>query len=170
MNITLVAWRSFGAGAMSTLRGSLWACTWVGAVTLGAACSPLMNPPPGFVEVKGEPYAFRASNADGLVISVREIEHDPKGDLGFWVRAIENEMRLGRGYALLSTKDVQTSKGLAGKELRFGHDEGSQPHLYWVVVFVTEDKLYVVEAGGTKALVDSNESLLDNAIRSLNAG
>lgn len=139
-------------------------------MTLGAACTPLMTPPPGFVEVKGEPYAFRAANADGLVISVREIEHDPKGDLGFWVRAIENEMRLGSGYALLTTKDVQTGSGLAGKELRFGHDEGSQPHLYWVVVFVTDDALYVVEAGGTKELVEGNEPLLDRAIRSLNAG
>lgn len=140
----------------------------VAAVVVG--CGPLMNTPSGFVEIEGEPYAFRAANADGLVISVREMSHHPKGDLAFWVGAIEKELRLGRGYALLGTSDVKTARGLSGKELRFGHDEGSSPHLYWVAVFVTDSKLYVIEAGGTKELVDKNEALLSDAIESLDAG
>lgn len=130
-------------------------------------CAPLLTAPPGFVEIEGEPYDYRASNADGLVISVRKIDHDPKGDLKFWARALENELRLGRGYALLSTRDVKTAKGLSGKELRFGHDEGASPHLYWVTLFVTESTLYVVEAGGTKALVETHQRELETAIASL---
>jgi hypothetical protein len=151
-----------------TRRGLILALLNVAQV-LGVGCAPLMNPPPGFVEVEGERYTFRASSADGLVISVREIEHDPKADLAFWVRAIENELRLGRGYALLTVQDVQTAKGLKGKRLRFGHDEGATPHLYWAVVFVTDGKLYVIEVGGTKELVESNEALLEKAIFDLNA-
>ncbi len=139
------------------------------AQVFGIGCAPLMTPPLGFVEVEGEPYTFRASSADGLVISVREIEHDPKADIAFWVRAIENELRLGRGYALLTVQDVQTAKGLKGKQLRFGHDEGATPHLYWAVVFVTDGKLYVIEVGGTKELVEANEALLERAILGLNA-
>lgn len=141
-------------------------------VTLSATfggCSPLLTTPPGFVEVEGKPYDYRAASADGLVIGVRAIEHEPQGDLAFWVRAMENELRLGRGYALLDTRDVKTAKGLTGKELHFGHDEGSTPHLYWVAVFVTKSTLYVVEAGGTKELVEKNQPLIDAAIESLDA-
>lgn len=157
--------RSVALATHRALQASLVAVT---ALVVG--CGPLMNTPPGFVEIKGEPYDFRATNADGLVISVREMSHEPKGDLAFWVSAIEKELRLGRGYALLGTSDVKTARGLSGKELRFGHDEGSSPHLYWVAVFVTDSKLYVIEAGGTKELVDKNEALLGDAIKSLDAG
>jgi hypothetical protein len=134
-----------------------------------SGCAPLLTTPPGFVEVEGAPYDYRASSADGLVVSVRAIEHEPKGDLAFWVRAMENELRLGRGYALLTTSDVKTAKGLVGKELHFGHDEGVTPHLYWVALFVTKSTLYVIEAGGTKELVEKNQTLLDQAIKSLDA-
>lgn len=143
--------------------------SWAAASLAFSSCAPLLTTPPGFVEVEGEPYDYRAASADGLVISVREIDHEPKGDLAFWVRAMENELRFGRGYALLTTSDVTTAKGLAGKELRFGHDEGSSPHLYWVALFVTKSTLYVIEAGGTKELVEKNRDLLDKAIKSLNA-
>jgi hypothetical protein len=143
-----------------------------GLVTLGVAlsgCGPLLTTPPGFVEVEGQPYDYRAASADGLVIGVRVIDHEPKGDLAFWVRAMENELRLGRGYALLDTRDVKTAKGLVGKELHFGHDEGSSPHLYCVALFVTKNTLYVIEAGGAKELVEKNQQLIDTAIKSLDA-
>lgn len=149
--------------AAVALAGALFASA------LFSACAPLLTTPPGFVEVVGQPYDYRAASADGLVISVRAIEHDPKGDLAFWVRALENELRLGRGYALLSSSEVTTAKGLAGKQLRFGHDEGASPHLYWVAVFVTSSTLYVIEAGGTKELVEKNQQVLEKAIQSLDA-
>lgn len=142
-----------------------------GALVLGfcAGCSPLMNAPPGFVDVSGGAYDFRAVSADGLVIAGREMKNSPRGDMAFWVKAIENELRFGRGYALLGSRDVKTAKGLLGRELRFGHDEGASPHVYWVAVFVTERKLYVVEAGGTRELVEQNEASLKQAISSLDA-
>lgn len=171
MNRTVRDWVGYPdvCGVARWTRITLTAGVLGASQLLSAGCAPLMNAPPGFVEVEGEPYSFRASNADGLVIAVREIAHDPKADSAFWVRAIENELRLGRGYALLTVQDVQTAKGLQGKQLRFGHDEGATPHLYWVAVFVTDAKLYVVEVGGTKELVETNETLLARAIRDLNA-
>lgn len=124
--------------------------------------------PPGFVELDEEnpSHAYRATTADGLVVAVREIAHDPKGELSFWTRAIENELRQRGGYALLATLDVKTRSGLVGKELRFGHDEGAKPHEYRVTVFVTEDKLYLLEVGGTKALVASHAKDLDEYVAS----
>lgn len=159
---------SRGRGA-SVRLGALSALLIVCAPIVGAssACAPVLTPPPGFVEVKGAPYTFRASTADGLVISVRELEHEPKGDLEFWASAVENELRLDRGYALLSTQDVKTNQGLVGKQLRFGHDEEARPHLYWVSVFVTDSHLYVVEAGGTQELMEANEATLTAALAGL---
>ncbi len=131
----------------------------------------LMTPPPGFVSLddyRGE-FDFRAVSPDGLVISAQELDHEPEGDLAFWTRAIENELRGRSGYALLETRDVRTNDGVPGKQLRFGHDEGGTPYLYYVSVFVTDDCIYLVEAGGEKKLLSKHEASLDAAMRSLDA-
>jgi hypothetical protein len=121
--------------------------------------------PQGFVELEDqEAYDYRATTADGLVIAVREIEHEPKGEMAFWTRAIENRMRQRGGYALLGTRDVKTKSGLDGKQLRFGHDESGKPHLYYVTIFLTEDYLFLLEAGGTKELMEKGSAGLDQAI------
>jgi hypothetical protein len=121
--------------------------------------------PPGFVELEDqEAYDYRATNADGLVLAVREIDHEPKGQMAFWTRAIENRMRQRGGYALLGTRDVKSKNGLDGKQLRFGHDESGTPHLYYVTVFVTDKHIFVLEAGGTKELMEKNAADVDAAV------
>jgi hypothetical protein len=118
--------------------------------------------PPGFVELQDQQaYAYRATNADGLVVAVRELEHEPQGELSFWTKAIEKQLRERSGYALLGTRDVKAKTGEAGKQLRFGHDQGKTPYLYTVTVFVTEDNLFVIEAGGTKTLMEKHAAQLD---------
>ncbi|MBI4702597.1 MAG: serine/threonine protein kinase [Deltaproteobacteria bacterium] len=146
---------------------------WMGigalcAAGLAAGCGPSFAAvtPPGFVELEQgdySPYDYRATTADGLVLAVREIEHDPKGEIGFWTRAIENRMRQRGGYALIETRDVKSADGLAGKQLRFGHDEGQKPHLYYVTVFVTDATIYLLEAGGTKELMEKGTKEVDAA-------
>lgn len=121
--------------------------------------------PQGFVELEDqEAYDYRATTADGLVIAVREIEHEPKGEMAFWTRAIENRMRQRGAYALLGVRDVKTKSGLDGKQLRFGHDESGKPHLYYVTVFLTDDYIFLLEAGGTKELMEKQAGDLDQAI------
>ena len=122
--------------------------------------------PPGFVELDetDSAYAYRAMTADGLVIAAREIDHEPKGELDFWVQAIENRLRQRGGYALLETRPVTCRSGQTGKQLRFGHDEGSRPLLYTVTIFVTDDTIYLIEAGGTKELMEKHFDQLDWAI------
>lgn len=121
--------------------------------------------PPGFVELEDqEAYDYRATSADGLVLAVREIDHEPKGEMTFWTRAIENRMRQRGGYALLGTRDVKSGNGLDGKQLRFGHDESGSPHLYFVTIFLTEKHIFLLEAGGTKELMEKNASAIDSAI------
>ncbi len=123
--------------------------------------------PPGFVELDeaDSAYAYRAMTADGLVIAAREMDHEPKGELDFWVRAVENRLRQRGGYALLETRPITCRSGQTGKQLRFGHDEGSRPHLYTVSVFVTDDTIYVIEAGGTKELMEKHADQVDWAVQ-----
>jgi hypothetical protein len=125
--------------------------------------------PPGFVDM-GTRYPdgeYRATTADGVVIGVRAWDNDPKGGLAFWSRALELRMRDTGGYALLDKRDVAARGGLTGVAMRFGHDEGKIPYLYTVALFVTDKKIYVLEAGGVKAEVTKQEAQIDWAIANL---
>jgi len=129
---------------------------WLGAIVLvatGCGGSAFFTAtPPGFVELEDqEPdYQYRATSADGVVVAIREIEHEPKGDKEFWVQAIRNRMRERAGYALLATQPVKTKSGMEGTQLQFGHDEKGQSMLYTLTIFVTEDHIFLLEFGGTK--------------------
>jgi len=113
--------------------------------------------PQGFVDM-GEGYPdgeYRATTADGVVIGIRNVDNEPRGELSFWAKSLENRMREMGGYALLDKRQVTNRAGAddAGKtgiQLRFGHDEGKTPHLYWVTLFVTPKRIFILEAGGPK--------------------
>lgn len=131
--------------------------------TVLVGCGPSFVPhaPAGFVEIENEydAYDYRATTADGLVVGVRELEHDPQGAPAFWLTAIKNRMRERGGYALLEEVAVTSADGVAGTQLRFGHDEASgEPHLYYLTLFVTDDALYLVEVGGTKELMTTHQA------------
>lgn len=134
---------------------------------LGCGRSFVPATPPGFVDL-GENYPdgeYRATTADGAVIGIRVFDNDPKGELSFWSRALENRMRETGGYALLEKKAVTSRGGLAGTELNFGHDEGRTPHLYRIALFVTDKKIFVIEAGGAKPEMERQASQIDWAIK-----
>jgi hypothetical protein len=136
-----------------------------------AGCGHPFQPatPPGFVDL-GNRYPdgeYRATTADGVVIGIRAWDNDPKGELTFWSRALERRMREVGGYALLDKRDVSARGGLTGVAMRFGHDEGKTPYLYTIALFVTDKKIYVLEAGGTKAEVSKLEPQIDWAIKNL---
>ena len=160
---------------MTCLR-SLFRSSLVLAASLGAvACGPSFElaTPPGFVEIdqSWDHYDYRATTAKGLVIAVREIEHDPKGDAEFWLEAIEDRLRHRGGYALLDRVPVQSADGVAGMQLRFGHDDdGNKPHLYYLTVFVTDDAIVLLEAGGSKQLVTDNQAQIDRAVSTFVVG
>jgi hypothetical protein len=126
-----------------------------------------VNTPPGFVDF-GDRYGsteYRAATADGVVLGVRAFDNDPKGESAFWLRAIENRMRDMGGYALLDKHDVKNRAGEPGTELKFGHDEGNQPSLYVVAVYVSPTKVFVLEAGGAKDQVERLMPQIDWSIR-----
>lgn len=123
--------------------------------------------PPGFVDM-GDTYPdgeYRAATADGVVLGIRNIENKPRGELAFWARALENRMRETGGYALLEKRAVTSLASIPGTQLRFGHDEGNTPHLYWVTLFVTDKTIYVLEAGGTKAEMEKQAPQIEWSVR-----
>ena len=112
--------------------------------------------PPGFVEFEDryEGDEYRAATPDGVVLGIRAFDNEPKGEITFWVRAIQNRLRDQGGYALLETRPIVDRAGLRGTQMRFGHDEEKSPHLYYLTVFVTEDRVFLLEAGGQKAQIE----------------
>lgn len=107
---------------------------------------------------------MRATTADGVVIGVREIQNPRHGSGDFWVDAIRNRLRRDAGYALTSEADLRAASGHAGHQLRFGHDESSRPYVYWVTVFVTPDRVFVVEAGGRREHFEAAQARVESAI------
>ena len=132
------------------------------------ACRPFVAATPrGFVELRGAaegPYDYRATQPDGVVTAVRVLRNRPEGDLAFWARAVENELRQAKGYRLLRNETVQSRDGLPGRLLEFGHDEGKSPHVYRVALYLHRRDIFVLEQGGTRELVTAHAAELDQAI------
>ena len=109
-------------------------------------------------------YALRATSADGIVIGVREIENDREGSRDFWVQAIRNRLRRAGGYALLEESEVRAASGETGHQMRFGRDEGAHPYAYWVTVFVRDDRITLVEAGGRREPFEAQADAIQRTI------
>jgi hypothetical protein len=144
----------------------------LGACALGGCGRPYeIATPNGFIDF-GERYAsdgaheYRAATADGVVIGARAFDNDPKADMALAVRALENRVRLAQGYALLAKHEVVARNGLKGTMLEFGHDEPSGPHLYLVTLFINDDHVFLLEAGGKKDLVEKARPSIDWAVKS----
>jgi hypothetical protein len=106
---------------------------------------------PGFVplENQGE-YAYRSTTPEGVVVAIRVIDDEDRGDIAFWTQALTLQLRDVSGYALLETKDITSRDGTKGKLLKLGHDEDGKPFTYWVGAFLAQGRLFIVEAGGQK--------------------
>lgn len=141
----------------------------IGVVLLASACSPhfRMSTASDFgVLEDSSPYDFRAATPDGLVIGVRELQFKKRqGELEFWAKAIENELRLDRGYVLLGAKPYRTDSGLQGTQLRFGIDRDGESQEYLVTMFSIEKgkkrRLFIVEVGGREELVKAHRKQID---------
>jgi hypothetical protein len=148
-------------------RRFLAVCAALAALSSGCGRSFVPATPAGFVDL-GDKYPdgeYRATTADGVVLGIRAWDNDPKGELAFWARALERRMRDMGGYALLEKLPVTNRGGLTGVEMRFGHDEGKEPHLYYVVLFVTDKKIFVIEAGGSRTEMTRQQEQITWAIK-----
>lgn len=151
----------------SLVRLALLACLAVVAAGCGRPFD--VKTPAGFVELDNqEPeYEYRAMTPEGVVVAVRVEPAKDKGDLAFWTRAVTLRMRQNEGYALLSSANVTSRDGTPGAELTFGHDENNKPYVYVVTLFMAQDRLFLLEAGGWKPEMERYKADIDAVKQSL---
>ena len=163
--------RSNGLDEMITMNRIAMLIVLVSLALCTSACGrPFdVKTAPGFVELDNqEPqYSYRAIAPEGVVMGVRVVPIEDRGDLTFWERAVTLRMRQLNAYALLGSQDVTSRDGTKGKELRFGHDEHGKPYLYRVRIFVAQERLFVVETGGTKEQMDRYSKSVDWMLESV---
>jgi len=120
------------------------------AALFGAGCGPgfKLKTPDGFVELEDqEEYAYRATTAQGVVMSVRVEPNRPKGNLSFWTDAIDLKLR-NIGYTAVEAREVKTKSGATGKQLRYTRTIYDRPHIFWLTVFATDADVFILETGG----------------------
>lgn len=146
-------------------RAVLVVALWCGL--LGGCKHHTLRAPSDFVvlDEKG-PHATRAVSAQGVVIAVREIDNHPRANSAFWLSAIRTQLTDGRGYALLDTRDVRARSGQPGKQLRLGRDQNGEQYLYWLTLFVTKHRLYIVEAGARRDRFQVAQKTVDASLAS----
>jgi hypothetical protein len=118
-----------------------------------AACGRPFDvaPAPGFVALENQAsYDWRATTPEGVVVGVRVIDDEKRGDIAFWTEAVTLQLRDVSGYALLESAETTSADGTKGRMLKFGHDEDGKPFVYWVSIFAAQSRLFLVEAGGAK--------------------
>ena len=142
------------------------------ALVLGsAACTrgARLSTPNGFATLEeGAGYSYRATSAKGVVLATRTEPNDVKANTEFWAETLDAKLR-DRGYVADGTRNVKTTKGLAGTQLRYTTTKNGREHRYWVTVFATKAKVFVVEAAGDKEPFDKSVSAVDGAIATLDA-
>ena len=131
-----------------------------------------VNTPTGFVELEEEPgagYDYRATSAEGVVVAVRAVDVEGQGSLAFWEKAVTLKVRDVGGYALLEARDVKSADGTQGRRLHFAHDEHGTPYAYVVTLFVAQDRLFLLEAGGEQRLFAQYAPKLDWQVQTFEA-
>jgi hypothetical protein len=142
-----------------TLLLSLAACTHGARLTA----------PTGFADLgDADHYSYRAANARGIVLATRTEPNDVKANTDFWAETLDLKLR-ERGYTAEPSRTVKTARGLEGTQLRYTTARDGRPFRYWLTVFATKSKVYVVEVGGDKEAFDGQLAAIENAVSTLDA-
>jgi hypothetical protein len=130
-------------------RALLIAFLLAGTVTLGCGPAARLDTPPGFAKLdKQKEYVYRSTSAEGVVIAIRGEKNDPKGNLEFWADVIDRQLRNNRYKLDGKPADVHARSGQLGRQTRYTREDGGRTYRFWATVFVTDEKVWVVEVGG----------------------
>ncbi len=137
---------------------------------LASGCTHATNirTPTGFVSIDDDAYDQRVASSDGVVIGVRAMDNDPAGDLSFWSGVIDRRLR--EHYEAVSVREVESSSGEAGVQIRYETHVGGRLHHYWATVFVHGGRVFLVEAGGDAELFDQHVQEVEEAVLSVDLG
>lgn len=131
----------------------------------GCLESGKLEMPKGYVELDSSYSRFtqRATNADKCIIAVRIEDNLKNATLDFWKDTIVSNMA-NRGYELTKCEKIETASKRTGKLLKFKQ----QDMTYWLAIFLRGEKVYLLEAGGSKAKFKTQEKEILQAFKSLN--
>ena len=156
---------------MSSLHSRVAHMLLVAALAVGAsACGKPFDikTAPGFVALENQhEFDWRATTPEGVVVGVRVVEDEKRGDLAFWTQAMTLQLRDVTGYALLVSADVTSGDGTKGRLLKFGHDEDDKPYVYWVAIYPAQDRLFLLEAGGQRELFERARPNIEWTMKSI---
>lgn len=144
----------------------------VGALA-AAACTPPaptahLQTPDGFAALeKQTDYVYRAASAEGVVVAIRAEENRPKSTLDFWAGALDQRLRQNRYVLDGKAGEARAAGGLTGKQLRYTREDQGRKYRFWVTVFVTPERVWVIEAGGdqerfTGAIEETMKKAIDS--------
>jgi hypothetical protein len=138
------------------------------ALLAGCAPSFELTLPDRFVELRDGSgrgsYELRATTPDGVVVGLEVIDNDHHGPLDFWTDAARRRVRDQQGYALLSEAEIEAANGQSGHIMRFGRDLNGHTYRYTMALFVTEDRIWLIEAGGREEAYTAVESQIETSI------
>jgi hypothetical protein len=160
-------------GIMRMTKGMLLLCVALMLMMASGCATFEIDTPREMIETDGtDSRNYVAMTHDGVVLRARVIpqgegrNETPRGDQDFWVNALRERMRTTGGYALLEEKEVESANGHAGTRLEFGRDHQGAPYQYWMTLFVTDDNIHILDAGGRRARFESAQEAVESALAS----
>ncbi len=128
--------------------------------------------PDGFADLRGGSFDDRVVAPDGVVVGVRSHANEVHGNLDFWTRVVSKNLE-DQSYKAEPGKprSVQAKNGVEGRQIRYTLEQGGRTEQYWLTLFVTEDRVFVVEAGGDAAYFNADvQPKVEAAIASIDLG
>lgn len=162
---------------MITLMRRLLQTALIAAALSTAACADFqITTPDQMVEVsktRDTAADYVAMTHHGVIMRAQTFEvgesrsaDAPPASLDFWEKALMERMRTRGGYALLEKAPIQAATGEEGRRFEFGRDQNGSPYLYTVALFVTEERIHLIEAGGRKDRVEEAKDAIEEALAS----
>lgn len=114
------------------------------------------------------PFEFKAVSSRGCVITASTVlNENAKADLAFWTAALEHEKVTLNRWKLVGREAVKAADGVAGNLLRFEMPSGaSETTGYVVAIFVTAERIRLVEAAGPAAWLAEDLEAIRKAVAS----
>lgn len=132
-----------------------------------AGCQP-MDAPEGYIRDTTEhPYDFKAVSAKGNVIACNVRSNQDKGNLKYWSEAIEHQKVDLDGMRLAGREEIRSTRGVDGVLFNFETGEGQGKISYLLAVYVTDWKIYTVEATGPAEQIKKDMDNLRAAMRTV---
>ena len=108
---------------------------------------------------------FKWITADGVMLKAREVENYPEASLSFWSDAARQHLEK-IGYLHEKTTCFKTKDGLDGCTLKFALPHGAEDWVYQETIFVVDDAIVLLEAGGEYSRFNAVETDLAKALKS----